>query len=224
MPEWFHLRRFLRHFDVDCVFDVGANRGQYARMLRDKANFRGDIISFEPIPQLTTELEKISTSDARWHVAGIALDRESGPATFNVMADLEFSSFLRPSALQPTIFKSKNRISKTITVNRSTIAEQFVKYQQRLGFKRPFLKMDTQGNDLAVVDGAGSSINLFVGIQTELSVQQIYNNGPDLTSSMKRFADLGFAPSAFVPNNEGHFPELIEIDCIFFRRTQVRQN
>jgi hypothetical protein len=29
-----HLRRFLSHFNVNCVFDVGANAGQYATMLR----------------------------------------------------------------------------------------------------------------------------------------------------------------------------------------------
>jgi FkbM family methyltransferase len=220
MPEWFHLRRFFRHFDVDCVFDVGANRGQYARMLRDKANFRGEIISFEPIPELVKELQKISASDPRWHIAGIALDREAGPATFHVMADLEFSSFLRPSAAQPAIFKDKNRILQSITVNRSTLAAQFTEYQKQLGFKRPFLKMDTQGSDLAVVEGAGSAMDFFIGIQTELSLRQLYDAGPELVSSMKKLSELGFEPSAFVPNNEGHFPALVEIDCIFFRRGQ----
>ena len=74
MPEWYHLRRFFHHFSVDCVFDVGANRGQYARMLRSKVGFQGDIISFEPVPELVNELEQISASDPHWHVAGIPLD------------------------------------------------------------------------------------------------------------------------------------------------------
>src|ERR1043166_278246 len=79
MPEWYHLRRFFHHFNVDCVFDVGANRGQYARMLRSTVGFQGDIISFEPVPELVNELEQISASDPHWHVAGIPLDREPGP-------------------------------------------------------------------------------------------------------------------------------------------------
>ena len=45
-----HLKRFFAHFDIDCVFDVGANVGQYATALRDRVGFRGQIISFEPNP------------------------------------------------------------------------------------------------------------------------------------------------------------------------------
>jgi len=218
MPEWYHLRRFFHHFNVDCVFDVGANRGQYARMLRSKVGFQGDIISFEPVPELVNELEQISASDPHWHVAGIPLDREPGPAIFRVMADSEFSSFLRPNPNQPKLFEHKNKVTQVIDVNRSTLAEQYAKYQVKLGFKRPFLKLDTQGNDLAVVDGAGDSINRFVGMQTELSIRQIYDGGPEINTALKKLSNLGFEPSAFVPNNEGHFPMLIEIDCILSRR------
>jgi len=218
MPEWFHLRRFFRHFEVDCVFDVGANRGQYARMLRNKVGFRGHIVSFEPVPELVKELEDLSASDTHWHIAGIALDREHGPATFHVMADPEFSSFLSPNPHQPKLFVHQNTIARSIYVTRSTLADEFEKYKKELGFTRPYLKMDTQGNDLAVLDGAGQSIKCFIGIQTELAIQQIYEGGSNIDTALKKLAALGFEPSAFVPNNEGHFPALIEIDCIFFRR------
>ena len=52
LHEQEHLRRLLRYLRVDCVYDVGANAGQYAGMLRDKADYKGRIISFEPIPWL----------------------------------------------------------------------------------------------------------------------------------------------------------------------------
>ena len=100
--EWFHLRRFFRHFAVDCVFDVGANRGQYARIIRKKVGFKGDIISFEPIPELAKELKETSASDPHWHIEQRALDREAGPATFNEM-ESQFSSLLRPRSDQPPV-------------------------------------------------------------------------------------------------------------------------
>ena len=203
---------------MDCVFDVGANRGQYARMLRTKVGYDGQIISFEPIPELVEELRQISASDSRWHIEGVALGREAGAAAFHIMADSEFSSLLRPRRDQPAIFGEMNKISRSIEVNLSTLAAEFRRYQEELGFKRPFLKMDTQGADLAVVEGAGDTLKHFVGVQTELAIRQLYDDGPGMASALRALAVLGFEPSAFVPNNEGHFPMLIELDCILFRR------
>src|SRR6516225_7101905 len=81
--ERIHLRRFFSYFGVDCVFDVGANRGQYASMLRD-IGFRGPIISYEPIPSMAETLRALSTNDPAWYVEELALDREAGLATFHL--------------------------------------------------------------------------------------------------------------------------------------------
>jgi FkbM family methyltransferase len=218
MQEWLHLRRFFDHFAVDCVFDVGANRGQYAQMLRGKVGFSGDIVSFEPIPELIAELTDISASDPRWHIEPVALGRTAGPAVFNVMADSQFSSLLTPRADQLAILSRMNKIARAIELNCSTIAAELPRLQKKLSFKRPFLKMDTQGGDLAVVEGAGDIIDRFVGIQTELSISQIYEGAPHMTEVLAQLNARGFEPSALVPNNEGFFPRLVEIDCILFRR------
>jgi hypothetical protein len=39
--ERVHLRRLFTYLGVDCVFDVGASRGQYAKMLRDPVGIAG---------------------------------------------------------------------------------------------------------------------------------------------------------------------------------------
>lgn len=214
--ERMHLRRFFAHFGVDCVFDVGANRGQYAMMLRNDVGFRGPIISYEPIPEIVGELRAISANDPAWYIEELALDREAGPATFHAMARSTFSSLRSPSADQLGIFNVSNKVARDVRVMRATIAEELAKWQKKLGFKRPFLKMDTQGNDHAVVKGAGDALQAFVGLQSELAVRKLYDGAKGFAECIADYMQHGFELSALVPNNVGHFPLLVEIDCIMF--------
>lgn len=217
-PERVHLRKFFQHFEIDCVFDVGANRGQYATMLREKVGYTGPIISFEPIPELAAELKTKSANAANWFVEAMALDSEEGPATFNIMTHNEFSSLRLPAAGQPTRFTADNKVAREVTVMRGRLDRKFDEWKARLGFKRPFLKMDTQGNDLHVVEGGGARLGEFLGLQSELAIKTLYEGAPDIWESIRRYQELGFELSALVPNNTGHFPTLIEIDCILHRR------
>jgi hypothetical protein len=83
------------------------------------------------------------------------------------------------------------------------------------------MKMDTQGDDLAVAEGAGDLLRDFVAIQAELAIQKLYDDIPDLAEAISFFRHQGFEPSAFTPNNEGTFPILVETDCIFINRKYV---
>ena len=62
---------------MDCVFDIGANNGQYAQMLRKYAGYQGRIISFEPIPSAADKIRKLAAGDPLWTVEQIALDEEA---------------------------------------------------------------------------------------------------------------------------------------------------
>lgn len=217
--EQLHLRRFFSHFGVDCVFDVGANSGQYATMIRHRVGFKGPIISYEPIPELVNAIRVLSAQDANWQVESLAMDQEAGPAVFHVMASNTFSSLHLPAADQPETFQRSNRVVRDINVERCTIANEFVKWQNKLGFKRPFLKIDTQGNDHAVIKGAGDMLQAFVGLQAELPIQKLYTGSEHMARIIDDCTQRGFELSALVPNNAGHFPALVEIDCIMFNRS-----
>lgn len=218
LPEQEHLKRFFSHFEVDCVFDVGANSGQYAQMLRTKVLYNGPIVSYEPIPTLAQSLRLQAKHDRKWYIEEIALDSAERDVSFHVMEFSQFSSLHCPSTAESTRFTNKNKVSNVISVRTSTLQKEIAKYSALLGFKNPFLKMDTQGHDLAVALGAGSDLREFIGIQGEIAIKCLYEGAPDYREALDFYAKHGFDLSAFVPNNEGHFPELIETDCILFRK------
>jgi FkbM family methyltransferase len=214
-----HLRHFLAHFKVDCVFDVGANAGQYAQMLRERARYKGPIISYEPVPDAAALLRKAAKSDPAWFTEELALGDAEGTAAFNVYAVDQFSSLHAFSAAGAQHFPAESQLRRRVEVRTTTLAGEIAKYRRKIGFRRPFLKMDTQGHDLAVAAGAGEELKTFVGLQSELAMVQLYAGSPSYREALDFFASYGFTLSAFVPNNFGHFPRLMEMDCIMFRES-----
>ncbi|MCI4589009.1 FkbM family methyltransferase [Sphingobium sp. BYY-5] len=220
-PEIQALRRFLSAFAVDCLFDVGANRGQYATMVRMDAGYKGLILSFEPNPDVFAELEKKAASDRNWHVFNMALSDFDGVASFNIMAADQFSSLKSPSDAQDAIFADRNKVTKTVEMQCRRLDTLLPELMAQHGFARPFLKMDTQGHDLSVCEGAGDTLARMLGVQTELGVRPIYEGGTGYRAMIDWLEAHGFIPSAFFANNKGHFPLLVEMDGIFVNRTLV---
>lgn len=221
-PEIQALKRFLAAFDVDCLFDVGANRGQYATMARKDAGYRGLILSFEPNPAVFAELQKRAASDRAWHVFNMALSDFDGTADFNIMAADQFSSLKTPSGAQDDIFADRNRVTQTVPTPCRRLDTLLPELVAQHGFARPFLKMDTQGHDLSVCEGAGAVLAKMTGVQTELGVRPIYEGGTGYRAMIDRLEARAFVPSAFFANNKGHFPLLVEMDGIFVNRALVQ--
>lgn len=218
LAEGHMLGMFLERFNVDCVIDVGANRGQYASALRLNAGYRGHILSVEPIPAAFAELSIISKPDPLWHCENCALSEEIGNQNFHVMAGDQFSSFLDPTADEFDGLKQRNRITETIAVKTLTLDALIDQWQAKLGFCRPFLKLDTQGYDHIVVSSGPKNLRLMVGVQSEIAFKRLYKNSLMFDEMIHFLDQKGFSISAIFPNNAGHFPKCIEQDAIFFNR------
>jgi len=213
-----HLKRLIAHYDIDCIFDVGAHHGKYAQMLREKVGFEGWIISFEPDPQSAQIVRAAAEHDERWIVEEVALSSFDGEQTFNVMVGSQFSSLSAPRSGEVQSLQKLNSIKQAIQVRTETLMTAYERIQGARQFKRPYLKLDTQGYDLEIVTHAESALKHFVGMQSELSIRRLYDTSVDYRDALTAYEQLGFVLSAFVPNNRGHFPEMIETDCILINR------
>lgn len=211
------LRRMIAHFGIDCVIDVGANAGQYATMLRRDVGFRGEIISFEPNPDVFARLEATARMDRHWHIHNIALSDRDGQATFHIMAADQFSSLNAPGEGLEPIFAERNRVEKSVHVPCARLETLIDELEPARDARAILLKMDTQGHDAGVVRGAGAALGRMVGVQTELAIRPLYAGATDYRDMIALLAEAGFVPNAMFANNKGHFPLLVELDGLFVR-------
>ena len=226
VPEWRalrideerHLKKMFEYLEIDCVLDVGANSGQYGDMLRKQVRYTGRIISFEPNPKAFDQLRKAAAGDDLWHLENIALGASQGMAQFQAYADSVLGSF---RCFSDSEYAPHNMSSATYLLEMQTLAAYLPQLQAEYGFKRPFLKLDTQGFDLEVAKGAGLKMDVFLGVQTEVAFQNIYRDAPTFEQSLAFFSQRGFSLSRLVSIHDAYFPDLVEMDALFLRRRQA---
>jgi FkbM family methyltransferase len=205
------LRRIFDEFSVDCIFDISANQGQYAPMLRRNVRFKGAIISVQPNPGTFSVLKSKSKSDTGWHSENIALADHDGERP--KMAGHQLTNSDDPVAAENPNVVNLDRTTKRVGIPLKTLKTLYLEARNAGHFARPFLKMDTQGHDSVIVRSAGETIRQFVGIQTDLSFAGLYSGSIPFQDSLDLYDHLGFTLCAIVPNNAGHFPYLQ--DAIF---------
>lgn len=176
------LKSLLDEQEINCVLDVGANRGQFAQELRG-IGYRGQIISFEPLRSEFAKMSEIFKDDPKWTGFNIALGSENGEVEIKIPNMTVFSSFLDQTN------EAKKVETEIVTVRR--LDEVMTEIEGRFSSLRMFLKMDTQGFDLEVFRGAGERINEMLGLQSEVSVNPIYKGMPHYLESLGVYEAAG---------------------------------
>lgn len=217
--EWAQLILMLQAHEVDVVLDVGANTGQYAMNLRD-AGFAGRIISFEPILQAHSQLCRAARGDSLWMVAErMAIGDWDGQTEIHV-ANNSVSSSLLPMLASHRAAEPRSAFSATEIVPISRLdsaAVQFLKNDSSI-----FIKIDVQGFEKKVLDGAPKLLERTVGLQIEVSLTPLYE-GETLFQPMTEYLrasefDLWGLIPGFVDRRNGR---LLQTDLVAFRRQVV---
>lgn len=217
-----HLKQLISTYKIDCVFDIGASTGQYAHMLRNQIGFTGHIVSFEPAPDEAEILRINANNDEKWHIFEQAVSSENGVVKLNLMSSPRFSSLSQPKHEETQLFTNLNKVVDQISVKSESLSSIYKTLKSEIDFDRPFLKMDTQGLDVAIVRSGSDVLHNFIGLQSELSVKKIYEDSVDFRDAIDFYEEQGFSLSSFVPNNSGHFPQMIETDCIMVRTDLIK--
>lgn len=209
------LVRYLTSLGVDLVLDVGANQGQYASDLRE-LGFEGRILSFEPVRESYESLEAAASSDSRWDVRRIALGAAPGTAQINVAANGGASS-----SLLPMLARHQDAAPEALYVRTESVEVQRLD-DAVTGLSpstRAFLKIDTQGFERVVLEGALSLLSgPVIGVQLELSLVHLYEGGPMYDEMLSFMADRGFRLTWLEPGFADPVSgEMLQFDAAFIR-------
>lgn len=210
-----HLRWLFRRLEIDCVLDVGANTGQFATGLR-RSGYGGRIVSFEPVSSVFATLQSAAEGDPDWHVHRMAAGAEDGEAEINVRPGT-MSSLLPSSDFgMGWSDRLKEATSEAVPVRRlDGLIDEAV---AGLTSPRVFLKLDTQGFDLAAFAGLGARVEDITAMQSELSCVPIYDGMPTMTEQLTAYERAGFALSAIFPvSRDEESLRAIEFDAVLVR-------
>lgn len=221
-PHWLQLVAMLESHRVTVVFDVGANTGQYAGYLR-RAGWSGRIVSFEPQRAAHDALLTAAADDPAWTVAPrLALGAAPGETTLHVSAESDMSS-LHP--FDPA-FLETSPSSEVIAEETVTVATLDAVFAEHAGpDDAVFLKIDTQGHEAAVLDGAAGILPRIAGIQLELSLVPLYEGEALYRTMIDRLHALGFAAFQVIPGYfSRHMGRMLQFDGVFFRETDTERD
>lgn len=205
------LINFIDAYKIELVLDVGANVGQFASSLRGEG-YRGRIMSFEPISQAFAALSAAAANDPAWQTHHFALGDAPGQSTIHVAASTVFSSILNTRDTASRFAEAAVTREETIEVRRLDDVCPAIT-------GNTLLKIDTQGYERHVLDGAPRTLSKVKGVLMELPAVHLYEDTWELHEAMAYMAHAGFVPAQFHPvsyHTDG--VSLLEMDCLFRRR------
>lgn len=208
----------IAHLDVTTVLDVGANIGQYASALR-ASGYRGAIVSCEPLSDAFAHLARRASRDDRWDVVRTAVGAEPGTAEINVSANSFSSSLLTMTEAHTSAAPGSETVA-TESVPLTTVADLVT--ARGIDPDRTLLKIDTQGYEAQVLDGAGPLVGKIAAISLELSFVALYAGQQlfdDLVARLRAAGYLLYALEAgFGDRRTGR---MLQCDGLFVRADRV---
>jgi FkbM family methyltransferase len=210
------IMHFLSHYGINLVLDVGANKGQFAQELR-RLGYRGRMVSFEPLSSAYDHLVKNAARDPLWKTANFALGPREAKMELQIAGNSASSSFLEMLPEYPEITPGLSSVGReTVSVKRlDSLFSDYCAPGDRI-----FLKIDAQGYEKRILEGALGVIDQVTGLGLEMSLVPIYE-GESLLEELISFArEHGFDPiwisHGYVHPTTEH---LLQVDGIFVQRS-----
>ena len=208
-------KSWIERLEIDLVLDVGANEGQFVKRMHS-IGYQGAIISFEPLREAFKKLENRNKASANWRGFQIALGERDDELTMEVAGNAMMSSSLLSMLPNHVEALPESAIFKTEKVKVQRLDQSLA--HSLNGKENVFLKIDTQGFEDKVLNGASGILNRVALIEIELSLVSLYKGQMLLPAMMDKVVGLGYVPvdlaRGFADNERG---KLLQVDGLFVR-------
>lgn len=207
--------RLANQLEIKTILDVGANVGQYGMALREWG-FAGKILSFEPLSEAHRTLCLNASNDPEWQVAPrCAVGAATSRATINISANGVSSSLLAMLDTHSKIAPESAYVRQEETDVRS-LDDLIAELDPDGGDY--YLKIDTQGYERSVLDGASNVIGKCLAVQLEMSLLPLYRDGMLFDEALKFMRDHDFQLHAIYPGfSDRESGQTLQADGIFVK-------
>jgi FkbM family methyltransferase len=221
MVTRYPLQHCLQNILPTTILDVGANVGQYGLELRS-LGYQGQIHSFEPFPPAFDSLRQVAAQSRpanAWKTHNFGLGEKEGEAQMNVSQESTLNSLREPLPESAGVYAAI-ATHRAVSVKIRTL--ESVWRELNLSGERVFLKMDTQGYELPVLDGGMPVLEQISAIQLEVSLSPLYRGQPCVEEVVPFLRSRGFLVFGVWPGQgiRGKHKEIYEVDFLFVRASQ----
>jgi FkbM family methyltransferase len=207
--------RQLAQHGINLILDVGANDGGYGSYLRS-IGYRDAIISFEPLTIAHTKLSSRARTDPFWHVMPrMALGSTDDTSVISVAGNSASSSMLPMLEVHRHAAPSSAYVGTEPVVVRKLAGLDIPLIRE---YSNILLKIDAQGYEMQVLEGAEALLARVHGIQVELSLTPLYDGQSDYRSIIDWLTSRGYRMWNVIPGFvDQETGRMLQFDGIFFR-------
>ena len=213
------LVKALEIAGINVVLDIGANEGQFSKEIREYG-YAGKIVSFEPLTSARKNLMAFASRDPAWNVhQQAAIGDHDGHIEINIAGNSVSSSVLpmlesHSSAAVGSAYVSSERVP---IVRLDSVAPQHLQPNSNL-----FIKIDTQGFEWQVLDGASETLKLAKGLLCELSLVPLYDGQRLWRDIIGRLEAEGFVLWALQKGfTDPRTGQSLQMDGIFLKKSSI---
>jgi FkbM family methyltransferase len=210
-----NLLGITKRYDIRTILDAGANEGQFALWSR-KFFPEASVYSFEPVESTFKKLQLIAKDRHRWDVFQVALsDTCENRHIFYHINHPSSSSLHESTPVELSLFpETKEKIIETVSC---VTLDQWLDNSNITLKEDILLKLDVQGHETFVLNGAKNVLEMTSVVITEVIVGSLYRGQAQFVDIVQLLLESGFKFQGVLEHGFDASGAIISLDAVFIR-------